>query len=87
MDIRKTKIPKAVAVEPLNNLILRVVFEDGTIKLHDAKPYLEKFEVFNQLLDEDLFKSVYANGYAVAWNDEIDLSILDVLETGISVPT
>jgi len=85
MDIRKVKVPDAISVEPQEDMMLRVFFEDGTIKLHDVKPYLKKFKVFEQLQDPSIFNSVSVEGYGIVWNDDIDLSIYDVWETGVSV--
>jgi len=85
MDIRKVNVPDPVAVEPQDNMMLKVFFEDGTVKLHDVKLYLKKFKVFEQLLNEELFKSAYVDGYGIAWNDDIDLSIYDVWELGQTV--
>lgn len=67
--------PKVAAVEPLENKRLRVTFVNGAQKVYDCRALMEE-EMFRPLRDEALFKRVQADphGYAVIWNDEIDLS-------------
>jgi hypothetical protein len=67
--------PKIKSIEPLSNKKLKATFESGDIRIYDCLPLLSE-ESFKALHDEALFRSVKAekNGYAVVWNDEIDLS-------------
>lgn len=77
--------PKIKKVEPLNNLILRVTFENGTIKLYDVKPVMEKIDDFKPLENNALFKCVQTDigGYGISWNDYIDLECTELWENGI----
>jgi hypothetical protein len=67
--------PKIKSIEPLSNKRLKATFESGDIRIYDCRPLLKE-EPFKALQDESLFRSVKAekHGYAVVWNDEIDLS-------------
>lgn len=78
-------VPRIIQVQPLDNLKIKALFENGEQKVLDLTPYLIKFPVFNKLKNKNLFKNVYVdcNGYAIAWNDEIDLSRYDVYEFGV----
>ncbi|HUZ61352.1 MAG TPA: DUF2442 domain-containing protein [Hanamia sp.] len=62
-------------IEPLSNFRLKRVFSDGTKKIADIKPYLDK-EVFKPLNDPHIFSSaLYNGGYFVEWkNYDVDLS-------------
>ena len=63
------------AVEPLSGKRLRVTFINGTIKIYDCKPLLKE-EAFQLLGNEAFFRavSVELHGYAVVWNDQVDLA-------------
>jgi hypothetical protein len=61
-------------VKPLDNYRLKCLFADGTTKIANIKPYLDK-EAFKPLSDPLIFKSVRNGGYFVEWvNYEVDLS-------------
>ena len=67
--------PRVEAVEALANKRLRVTFSNGIAKIYDCAPLLRQ-EPFRLLADEALFRAVQVepHGYAVAWNDRIDLA-------------
>ena len=69
------KYPKIKSVEALPGKKLKVTFGTGDIRIYDCRPLLKE-KSFKPLQDEALFRSVKAeeHGYAVIWNDEIDLS-------------
>lgn len=77
-------VPRIVQVEPLDDLKIKAVFENGEQKILDLNPYLIEFPIFNKLKNKNFFNNVYVdcNGYAVAWSDEIDLSRYDIYEFG-----
>lgn len=63
-------------IEPKENLFVEAVFADGEIVSFDVKSMFDKYPVFRDLEDEELFKNVKIDGvgYGIIWNDEIDLS-------------
>ena len=67
--------PKVKSVRPLPGKKLRVEFDNDVVKTYDCTPLLED-EVFSPLRDERLFRLAHAEegGYAVIWNDRIDLA-------------
>jgi len=77
------KYPKIENVETLSGKKLKVTFESGDIRIYDCRPLLKE-EPFKALQDEALFRSVKAekHGYAVVWNDEIDLSESEIWING-----
>lgn len=76
---------KIKSVEPLNNFILRVVFENGVTKLYDINPVIKKIEDFQVLKNNNIFKNVKVDlgGYGISWNDDLDLECTEIWENGI----
>ena len=67
--------PKIHCAKAINYPILSIEFNNGEKKLYDISPLLKK-EMFLPLQNPDFFKNVQveAGGYAVFWNEEIDIS-------------
>ncbi len=75
-------------VQPLDNFILLVGFNNGETKLYDVKPLFDKWGVFNSLADiGGLFEQVRVDvgGYGIVWNDDIDLSCDELWDNGTEV--
>uniref|UniRef100_UPI0040566904 DUF2442 domain-containing protein n=2 Tax=Candidatus Electrothrix sp. TaxID=2170559 RepID=UPI0040566904 len=77
------KYPKVQSVKTTDNYILIVEFDNHETKQYDVTPLLEK-EMFSPLKNNALFKSVRVEqgGWAVSWNDEIDLSEFELWKHG-----
>lgn len=75
---------KIVEVKAKDNLILIAKFDNGIKKEYDIKIMMNKFEVFKELNNENLFKSVKVDvgGYGISWNENIDLSSEEIWENG-----
>lgn len=74
---------KVKSVEPLQNYILKIVFENGITKYYDVKQLFNKFVVFQSLKNiQNLFNQVQVDtgGYGIYWNQEIDLSCNELWE-------
>lgn len=80
---------KVKAVVPLPDLRLNVQFSDGTTKLYDVKPLLDRIPAFKALESPELFESVEVDvgGYGVVWNDDLDLSCDELWENGALAET
>jgi hypothetical protein len=67
--------PKIISVKALDKHTLAIEFENHESKKYDITPLLDK-EMFFPLKDPALFKNVHVEtgGYAVSWNNEIDIS-------------
>ena len=65
---------KVKEVYPLPNMMLSVIFTDGTTKTYDIAPLTARFEIFKALEASTLFESVKVEqgGYGIYWNDNID---------------
>ena len=76
---------KVVAVKPLDGYRLEITFEGGSVKVYDVEPLFAKWDVFSALRNEPgLFElvKVEPGGYAISWNDMIDLSCNELWENG-----
>ena len=74
-------------VAPLENMCLLVQFENGIAKKYDTKQLLGQFPVYEKLKDESLFRLVQVDcgGCAVAWNEDIDISEVELWEGGTEI--
>ena len=64
-------------IEPLDNFILYVTFENDVKKYYDLKLIFDRWQEFKILQNNKvLFSNVKidAGGYGVSWNEDIDLS-------------
>lgn len=74
------KIKSAIAIDERTMLI---EFDNQQKKKYDITPLLEK-EMFSPLNNPALFKSVKVEqgGYAVVWNENIDISEYELWKNG-----
>lgn len=76
---------KIKKVEPLDNFILYVTFQNDVKKYYDLKLLFDKWQEFKILQDNiKLFFNVKVDngGYGVSWNEELDLSCNELWENG-----
>ena len=59
-------------VKPLNDYLLLLKFENEEEKIFDVKPYLN-IGKFQELKDENLFKSVKVCFDSIEWDNQLDL--------------
>lgn len=64
---------KVVAVKANDDLTLDLMFDDGSARKFDVKPYLE-YGVFKELKDKSYFKRVRVAFGTVQWPNEQDIS-------------
>ncbi len=76
-------IPKIIAVQPLDNYELMIEFSNHECRQYDVKPLLKK-EMFAPLQSRVFFKNVKIEqgGYAVSWNEDIDISEYELWANG-----
>jgi len=60
-------------VTPLPDYQLRVLFDDGSSKVFDVRPYLDD-PFWAPLREQALFCQVYPDGLSVAWPGGIDIA-------------
>lgn len=64
---------KIIAVKPLINYQLELLFNSNEIRFFDVKPYLE-FGIFEELKNEVYFRNVSIQFDTVAWKNGQDFS-------------
>ena len=77
---------KIKSIEPLNDFVLRAIFENGIVRLYDVKPIMNKIGAFQDLKNNRIFKNVKVDtgGYGISWNDYLDLECTELWEKGIT---
>ena len=65
-----------IKIEPKDDLVIIATFADGEVVSFDVKTLFDKYPIFHQLENKELFDSVQIDGvgYGISWNDELDLS-------------
>lgn len=64
--------PRAIAVKPLENYLLEILFDNGEKGIFDVKPYFTN-DFFNKLKNYKNFNTVHIAGLSVEWNDGQDI--------------
>ncbi len=65
--------PRVKNVEPTDNYLLELEFDNGERGIFDMQPYL-KYPVFQPLKNESFFKKAHATMGFVSWDEDIDMS-------------
>ena len=78
--------PKINSARAINDYTLLVEFDNTERKIYDITPLLEK-EMFLPLKNRAFFQNVQVEkgGYAVFWNEDIDLSEYELWTGGKTV--
>ena len=64
--------PTVIYVEPREDYLLYLEFDNGEKKFFDMKPYI-KGDFYGQLANKEYFQKVKANGFSVEWPKEQDI--------------
>ena len=65
--------PRAVTVQPLDNYMLQVEFDNGEIRLFDVSPFLDK-GVFQKLQNPAYFMKAHQEFGTVVWDETLDIA-------------
>ncbi len=70
-----TQFPRLKSVKPLAGKRLCVTFVNDAVRIYDCGHLLES-EPFKRLRDETFFRCVHVepHGYAVVWDEQLDLA-------------
>ena len=71
-------------VDPLDNYLLLLTFENGEKRQFDMKPYLD-LGIFKELKDLRLFRTVKTNFDSIEWDNEADLDPEVLYQNSIKV--
>ena len=78
--------PRVITVTALDDHTLLIGFDNQQARRYDIRPLLAK-AAFAPLNNPELFRRVRVEpgGYAVAWNEEIDISEYELWQHGMPV--
>lgn len=78
------KYPRIHKAKAINDTTLIIEFTNQEIKKYDVRPLLE-IPMFAPLRKPAFFKNfkVEPAGYAIAWNEEIDISEYELWKNGV----
>ena len=71
-------------VNPLDNYLLLLTFENGEKRQFDMKPYLD-LGIFKELKDQRLFRTVKTNFDSIEWDNEADFDPEVLYQNSIKV--
>lgn len=67
-------------VQPQKNYTLIITFADGTEKIYDARPLLNK-RIYERLKNRAFFMTAHAECGTVVWDNDIDIAPEHLYET------
>ncbi len=67
------KLPRPIAVEPLEGYVLKITFNNGETRQFDVSPYLA-YPAFEALKQVSLFMQARVAHHTVIWNDDVDIA-------------
>ncbi len=77
-------VPKIKAAVVADQKTIVVTFDNGEVKLYDVSRLLSN-DIFSPLKDHAFFKNIKVEpgGYAVYWNEMIDISEYELWKNGV----
>jgi Protein of unknown function (DUF2442) len=80
------KYPKIHQARAIDDMTLMIEFTNQEVKRYDIRPLLEN-PVFSPLRQPAFFRNfmVESGGYAIVWNEEIDLSEYELWKNGVAL--
>ncbi len=73
-----------IAARPLDGYRLDLTFNDGSRRIFDCLPLIEKYKLFAPLRDKEVFNRVDLDGWTVSWLDgTVDIAPEHLYEVGI----
>ena len=73
-----------IEVEALKDYQLKLIFDNGEIKIKDMKPYLDK-GIFKKLKDINVFNNVKIKYGTISWENDIDMCADSLYETSKTI--
>lgn len=82
--MEKPVFMKVIAADYVKDYVLHLTFNDGTVKLVDFAPMMQK-GVCRKLQNIDYFRSFTLDPFTVDWNNEIGFAPESLYERGVAV--
>jgi hypothetical protein len=75
-------IPHVVEAQYVKDYKIKIKFNDGSLKVVDLRPYLEKGGIFEPLRDEEFFKRFFIDLNTLCWPNGADIAPERLYEIG-----
>lgn len=67
-------VPHVVSAEYIKDFMVKVRFNDGTLKILDLKQYAERGNIFEPLKDVEFFRHFYIDLNTLCWPNGADIA-------------
>lgn len=75
MEKINNQLKWVVAAQAHDNYMLHLTFNDGSQRIFDCKPLIEKYQMYAPLRDKSVFDNISLDGWTVSWlNGTIDIA-------------
>ncbi len=82
---QKNELRWVTAARALEGYRLYLTFNDGSERIFDCLPLIEKYKIFAPLRDKDVFERIDLDGWTVCWLDgTIDIAPEHLYELGVA---
>lgn len=75
-------IPHIVEAEYVKGYRIKAKFNDGSVKMLNLKPYVERGGVFSELKDKEYFKRFFIDLNTICWPNGADVAPERLYEIG-----
>ncbi len=66
---QKNELKWVIAAHPLDDYRLHLTFNDGSQRIFDCLPLIEKYKLFAPLRDKEVFNHFDLDGWTICWLD------------------
>ena len=75
-------IPHVVEGKHVKDYTIEVKFNDGTVRIVDFRPYVDRGGIFSELKDQEYFKRFFIDLNTVCWPNGADVAPERLYELG-----
>ena len=75
-------IPHVVEGRHVKDYMIKVKFNDGTVKIVDFRPYINRGGIFSELEDQEYFRRFFIDLNTVCWPNGADVAPERLYELG-----
>jgi len=75
-------MPHVVEGRHVKDYIIELKFNDGTVRIVDFEPYIDRGGIFSDLKDEEYFKKFFIDLNTVCWPNGADIAPERLYELG-----
>ncbi|MDO9288868.1 MAG: DUF2442 domain-containing protein [Thermodesulfovibrionales bacterium] len=80
-------IPHIIEANYVRDYVIKVKFDDGTVKILNLESYIKRGGVFSELKDKEYFKRFFIDLNTLCWPNGADIAPERLYEIGKEVST